>query len=527
LYNNEREKLLAQADQLTQGIRQQDFPHLTVTPEITDIENVVAMAKKSFDWQHGGMSKTPKFPMPVTLNFLHHYGILKQDEEALNFVYLTLDKMASGGIYDQAGGGFSRYSVDERWFAPHFEKMLYDNAQLISLYCNAYKTSQNPLYKRIVDETITFVKRELLAPEGTFFSALDADSEGVEGKFYTWTSAELQSIISGNDQFFEYFGIQHDGNWEHQQNILHGNQTRKQYADANNLNPTEFESHLENSLKALFHKRASRVRPGLDNKVILSWNGLMIKALTNAYQAFGNETYLKLAEQAIQRLLRTHLSANGQLYRISVDKDSQVNGFLDDYAFTIEALICLYETTFKPHYLESAHLIMQYAIKHFYQDGTGMFYYTSDEGEQLIVRKTDLQDNVIPSAAGTMTNNLIQLAQLNHHPEYEAISNMLITKMQEPIERHPIYYAQWALLTLLHQNHRQEIAICGPDAYSFRKVLQAQFIPGSIYAGSNTPNTTIDLLKNRYKQNKTLIYHCKNKSCDLPFAHTDGFLTRQ
>lgn len=524
LYTNEREKLLTQAEQLTQGIRQQDFPNIATIPETADFEYVIASARKNFDWQHGGMGKAPKFPMPVALNFLHQYGHLKKDEEVLSFIYLTLDKMASGGIYDQAGGGFARYSVDERWFAPHFEKMLYDNAQLISLYSNAYKTSQGPLYKRIIDETIHFVKRELLAPEGAFYSALDADSEGVEGKFYTWTQKELHSILKEDDLLFDYFDIQTEGNWEQHQNILHAHQTRDQYAASNHLNPVEFEHQMNESLKKLLQKRSSRIRPGLDHKIILSWNGLMIKALTDAHQAIGDTTYLDLAEQAMQQLLNTHITSSGRVNRIAVNQDSQIEGFLDDYAFTIEALISLYETTFKTNYLDIAQSIMQYAIQHFYQDGTGMFYYTSDTGEQLIARKTDLQDNVIPSAVSTMTNNLIKLAQLNHHTEYEDISRLLIAKMQEQIERYPTYHAQWALLTLLQDEYRQEIAICGPEAFSFKKILQAQFIPGTVYAGSSTPNSSIDLLKNRFNEGQTLIYHCKNKSCELPIEQPDGII---
>jgi len=286
LYTNEPDRIREQAKHLTQGIREQDFPDLSLVPRKADEQKIINQLKGRFDNRYGGMGAAPKFPMPVALDLILQLGYLRKNNELLDFIYLTLDRMASGGIYDQAGGGFARYSVDERWFAPHFEKMLYDNAQLISLYSNAYKTSSKKEYERVVSETIGFIKRELTSPDGAFYSALDADSEGVEGKFYTWTYDELKTLLDEDEHFFSYFNITGNGNWEEGVNILHGEINRDEYAHLSNLSPERFGSQLQNSLRILLDTRAKRIRPGLDDKILTSWNALMIAALCDAYQAF-------------------------------------------------------------------------------------------------------------------------------------------------------------------------------------------------------------------------------------------------
>lgn len=519
LYTSERSKIIAQAEQLTQGIRQHDFPDMSQLPVKTDIDNAVTKIKKTFDHQHGGLGKAPKFPMPVTLNFLHQYGFLKQDKETLNFVYLTLDKMALGGIYDQVGGGFARYSVDECWFAPHFEKMLYDNAQLISLYSDAWKATGNELYKRVVAETVNFIEHELMQPDGLFYSALDADSEGTEGKFYTWAYDEIAAIIDPYDPFFAYFDIRKEGNWENGQNILHADQSRQQFAIENNIDTETFTVSIQENLEKLRQHRNKRTRPGLDNKILASWNGLMIKGLTDAYQAFGEEKYLRMARQAMDQLLLNHISPEGQVYRIAHNGDPKIPGFLDDYASVSAALIGLYETTFQSQYLEEAYVLVEYALLHFYHEELGMVYYTPDNGEQLIARKTDLQDNVLPSSVGTLCMNLIKLSQINSNQKFEEISQLLFHKMQEQIERYPTYHAQWALMSFIQNGHQQEVAIIGPKAQAYRKILQSQFNPAVTYAGSLVANNSMDLLENRFQEDHTLIYQCRNKTCELPVNH--------
>ncbi|MCU4176837.1 thioredoxin domain-containing protein [Carboxylicivirga sp. N1Y90] len=523
LYTNEREKLLDQAKQLTKGIRSNDFPNIVTTVPSIDEELIISNTKVRFDNTYGGYGGAPKFPMPVSLNLAHQLGVLKGDEELMDFVCLTLDKMASGGIYDQAGGGFSRYSVDERWFAPHFEKMLYDNAQLLSLYSNAYKTSGKKLYERIVEETFQFLQRELQSPEGAFYSALDADSEGVEGKFYTWTRSELKEILGEDEHFFKYFEISDGGNWEHGVNILHGSITREEYAANNNLDFPAFQTNLQASLDKLLEVRKGRVRPGLDDKILTAWNALTITGLCDAYQAFGDDKYKQAAERAMQYLLKVVKQDDGRLLRTSKSGVAKIDAFLDDYALMIEAFLSLYQITFNTDYYIEALALNKLVLRDFYDESKGVIYYTSDKGEQLIARKTDAQDNVIPSSMATMAKNLMQLSQLGEHSEFRDIAQMLIAKMYEQAEKNPSYYARWALLSVLDNQHLQEIAILGTDVDSYRKQLQKRLIPGVVYAGSVSDNDQIFLLKDRYVKGQTLIYKCENKVCELPITSPEVF----
>jgi len=515
LYHNERDKILDQAQHLTEGIRQQDFPELSVLPQSADEDNLISNLTARFDTINGGLGSAPKFPMPISLELILQLGYIKNNNALLDFVFLTLDKMASGGIYDQVGGGFARYSVDERWFAPHFEKMMYDNAQLISLYSNAYKISGNTNYARIIDETFEFIQRELTSVDGAFYAALDADSEGKEGKFYIWSFNELKEAIGDDKHFFNYFSIDKNGNWEDGVNILHAVTPRNQYATDQDLEPREFESKIQQMLLLLLNKRNKRIRPCLDDKILTSWNALTIISFCDAYQALGNEKFLVAAEKAINYLRLIVVQKDGTIHRSSKDGVSKIQGFLDDYAFYIQALIKLYEVTFTEAYILEALATTQFVIDHFYDETNGIFYYTSSKSEKLIARKTDIQDNVIPSSVGTMTKNLIQLSQIMHLPDYETIADMLITKMHDQIEKNPSYYAQWALLSSL-RHARNEVVICGTNAELFRKELQTKLRPGTIYAGSSNSENRLDILKDRFQTGKTLIYHCKNKSCELP-----------
>nr|WP_321406474.1 thioredoxin domain-containing protein [uncultured Carboxylicivirga sp.] len=515
IYQNERPKLLDQARHLTEGIQQHDFPELSILPKTADEETIIKNLNAHFDLINGGFGSAPKFPMPVALNLALQWGYLNKNNDLPGFSFLTLDKMANGGIYDQVGGGFARYSVDDHWFAPHFEKMLYDNAQLVSLYSIAYQITENEDYKRIVSETIGFTLHELTSTEGAFYSALDADSEGVEGKFYTWRYDDLKAIIGDDEHFYKYFNIRMNGNWEDGLNILHSSINRKDYAKNAGIDPLKFEQDLQTKLELLLQQRISRIRPGLDDKILTAWNSLMISALCDAYKTLGREDYLQSAEKALNYLLNVTLQKDGSLHRTSKNGFSKITGFLDDYAFLIQALINTYQVTFNEKYIQQALSLCQYVMDHFYDDANGIFYYTSSKGETLVARKTEIQDNVIPSSVGTMVQNLIHLSQLMHLPDYETIAEMLISKLYEQAEKNPVYYAQWALLSLL-QNKRQEIVICGEKADEYRKEIQKTFRAGTIYAGTSQPVTHLDILHQRYQEDKTLIYKCENKVCNLP-----------
>lgn len=510
MYSNDKGKLMSQADQLTNNLQHTILPKNETNTKQLDVFKAIINIETRFDKRFGGLGSAPKFPMPVALNLLHQVGLMENNNTLLSFIELTLDRMASSGIYDQVGGGFARYAVDERWFAPHFEKMLYDNAQLISLYSNAYKSYKNQHYKRIVDETIAFAKRELLSTEGAFYSALDADSEDEEGKFYVWSYKELKEILGDDSHFFNYFNIKENGNWEFGNNILHGGITRESYANNCSISSDRINQSIKLSLSKLLEAREKRTRPELDNKILTSWNGLMIKALCDAHQAFGNLKYLELAENAMDYLLSKAVKSDGKVIR-----SGTTDGFLDDYAFIIDALVSLYEVTFNEGYLAKAELICEYAYHHFYNSADGLFYYNSKSGEQLIARKSDLQDNVIPSSVGAIANSFIRLHQLIHLPKYETVANNLITNMSALAKEHPSYYAQWALLNQL-QTKRQEIVIVGAEAKTYRAQLQKQLRPGAIFAGQTNNQSSLKVLQNRYKEGATLIYKCKNKTCELP-----------
>lgn len=522
LYTNSRNKIFQQAETLTKGINQQEMPEMQMSLPKADMDAMVEKLAPDVDYEYGGFKPEPKFPMPVVLKFIHALGVQEKNEGLLRFFYFTLDRMALGGLYDQAGGGFARYSVDAKWFAPHFEKMLYDNAQLLSLYSEAYKSSGKLFYKSIVEQVFSFLEREMLAPDGTFYSALDADSEGVEGKFYTWTYAELEVLLGKDDDFFEYYNIQEKGNWEDGVNILHAEQSLEEFAAHKSLSVDELSNRFTKHLKILLAKRKERIRPGLDNKVLTSWNALAIKALCDAYQAFGDEKYLKRAESAMNTLLAKMETSSGKLYRSLKNETIGIDGFLEDYAFTIDALLSLYQVTFNEDYFGKAKSISEYVLKYFYDEGDGVFYYTASNGEQLIARKSDLQDNVIPSSVGAMVNNLIQLSQLEHNQEYESIAELLINKMRPQAEAHPKYYAQWAQLAFWQNQGREEVAILGDKADEFRTELQKKYQPNIVYAGSNDGGSSVELLKDRHREGRTLIYKCVNKSCQLPLSEPSG-----
>src|SRR5690606_2682002 len=334
-----------------------------------------------------------------------------KEDSAHEIVRLTLQKMAFGGIYDHIGGGFARYSVDGRWHVPHFEKMLYDNAQLISLYSEAYQYRRDELYKNVVYETIDWAVREMASPEGGFYSALDADSEGEEGKFYTFTQEELVQILGYEEEIFSrYFNVDEEGNWpEEQTNVLFRKYDDQTIAEKLGITTEELKERIAKAKKIVFDYREQRVRPGLDDKILASWNGLMLKALTDAYRVFDEPEFLSFALENAKFILNNLKQSDGSLQRVykSPDRISANNSaFLDDYAFVIDGLIGLYEATFEESWLEEAEKLAQYVIANFHDEETGMLFYTASGDEKLIARKHEIMDNVIPGSNSAMARNL-------------------------------------------------------------------------------------------------------------------------
>ncbi|MEO1654729.1 MAG: thioredoxin domain-containing protein, partial [Bacteroidota bacterium] len=371
LYEKEPEKIAKQAQSLTEGIQRYDLLKLKdIGKREIQKEDYVGIYENwsgIIDFQKGGFRRAPKFPLPAGWEFLLQYHYLTGNAEALVAVKKTLAEMARGGIYDQIGGGFARYSTDDRWFAPHFEKMLYDNGQLVSLYAQAYQVTNNPLYEAVIRETLAFVEREMSHPEGGFYASLNADSEGEEGKFYVWKASEFEAVLGKEKEALarEYFQVKKGGNWESGKNILIRKESPEAFAQKKGLNPDEWKNELGDIKKKLRAARAQKIRPSLDDKILTSWNALMLRGYIQAYRALGNPAYLERALQNAQFLEKNMLREEGRLWRNYKGKRPSIDAFLDDYALLARAWIELYQVTLDIHWLEKAKEIADYVIAHF------------------------------------------------------------------------------------------------------------------------------------------------------------------
>jgi uncharacterized protein YyaL (SSP411 family) len=510
------------AVRLTEGIQKYetiDFIKEQQEYSKDDLELIVDKWKHQFDLVEGGSGSSPKFPMPNNWLFLMRYAYLMNDSEIAQAVTLTLKKMAFGGIYDHIGGGFARYSVDGRWHVPHFEKMLYDNAQLISLYSEAFTFKSSALYKQVVDEIITFVLGELTSPYGGFYSALDADSEGVEGKFYTFTKAEVQGILGdGAELFCIYYNITEEGNWEEEQtNVLFRKEKDLQLANKLGLPLELLVEKIEASRKKVFEVRALRIRPGLDNKILASWNGLMLKGLCDAYRAFNTPAYLDIALKSAGFILDNMTNGDGRISRIYKGENNDFVAFLDDYANVIDALIALYEVTFDEKWLGHSIELADYAIAHYYDPASGIFYFTADDEEHLIARKSEIMDGVIPSSNSVMARNLKKLGLLFDDAEYLEISAQLLRNIMPHMPKYGSAYSNWAMLLLDEVFGVYEVAVTGPGYENIRVEIENNYIPNKIILGGT--KGSLPLLVDKFG-NKTQVFICKDKTCSLPVYNT-------
>lgn len=475
------------------------------------------------DHTRGGTNRAPKFPMPSIWQFLLHYYQITKDEKALRAIKITLNEMAKGGIYDQIGGGFARYSVDADWFAPHFEKMLYDNGQLLSLYADAYNATTNPLYKRVVAQTIEFLARELTSEEGGFYSALDADSEGVEGKFYVWEQVDFANAIGTEEAelAMDYYNVTQPINWE-EGNILHRKLGDEAFAQKHGITNDDLVLKVQQWNAKLLQVRSQRVRPGLDDKILTSWNGLMLKGLVDAYKVFGDETYLELALNNARFIKEKVLKDNGQLYHSYKKGQATIEAYLEDYAAVIEAYIALYQVTFTIEWLHLAKQLLDYAIANFYDDKEKMFFFTDANAEELIARKKEIFDNVIPSSNSMMAKNLYWLHLYFEENDYLTKAKYMLGQVKKIVVENSASMANWAILYTYFAQPTAEVVIVGKEALSFRKNMDSQYYPNKILAGATTPNNELSLLQNRDEINEqTTLYVCYNKACQLPVNSTE------
>ncbi len=518
-YAEKPKETLEYAVKLQEGIDQNSLVPISGESTTADPLLLPSLLKKwqsSFDTINGGTKGAPKFMLPNNWMFLLQAGHQFQDERKLDQVKLTLQKMALGGLYDQVGGGFARYSTDEIWKIPHFEKMLYDNAQLLQLYAEAFKTDPNPLYRQVVSETVEFLKRELLSSENAFFSALDADSEGEEGKFYTWTKPELQQLLNSDFELFSsYYNVNSLGFWEHNQYILMRTEYDHSFAKKRQISIDDLEIRIQNWKQLLLIERAKRIRPGLDDKILTSWNALTISGLISCFKAFGDPEYLELAISNASFLKQKMMNAEGKIFHSYKNGKAKISGFLEDYALVIEAFTSIFESTGQKDWLDTAQNLTETAFRNFYDEQKTIFYFTAKHQTDLITRTIEIHDNVIPSSNSVMAKNLFRLSYLLEKPEYLNIAQRMLNLVSSNMADYPSGYSNWSQLMLNLTGNHFEVAIVGENAISLLKELQNNYLPNVIFCAGTSENG-LTLLQNRYVPGKTLIYICQDKSCQLP-----------
>ena len=524
VYKSEPEKLIAYANRLEKGIKTMDLIELkteAVNFKNFPIAEIVSKWSNQFDERNGGFKGAPKFMMPNNLEFLLRQAVSEKDDELLAYVTLSLDKMAFGGLYDQIGGGFARYSTDEQWHVPHFEKMLYDNAQLVTLYSNAFSVTQNPLYKDVVEETLNFIEREMTNSEGGFYSSLDADSKNEkgaleEGAFYVFTSEELRRLLKDDFEIFkEYYNVNSYGHWEKDHYVLIRKKTDVEIQREFELTSEVFQQKKKSWKETLRAYRNQRPKPRLDDKTLISWNVLMLKGYIDAYKVFGKETYLNSAIKNAKFIAEKQLQENGALFHNYKDGKSSINGFLEDYAFTIEAFIALYQTTLDEQWLHLSKKMTEYAIDNFFDSEKHMFYFTSKKDPAIVSRNFEYRDNVIPASNSAMAKNLFLLSKYFENTGFEAISQQMLKNVSTEIMQYPNGFSNWLDLLLNFKNGFYEVVIIGEDVDEKVKNINKNYLPNKIIAGSREENNG-PLFQNRFVPNETLIYVCKNNTCKLP-----------
>lgn len=529
LYKETPEKLLEYADKLEQGIKSMDIVNLNTDAPVFEkefIEESINKWSQQFDHYNGGLNRAPKFMMPNNYQFLLRFAYQNKDSKLMEFVNLTLTKMAYGGVYDQLGGGFSRYSVDPIWHVPHFEKMLYDNAQLVSLYSDAYLITKNPLFKDIIAETLAFVEREMMTENGAFYSSYDADSDNENGKleegaFYVWKKEELKLALNDDFKLFsDYYNINDYGLWEHGNYVLIRKIDDESFIKKHNISFEELLKKKNIWKQTLLNLRELRPKPRLDDKSLTSWNALMLKGFVDVYKAIGDKHYLDVAIKNAQFIIANQHREDGGLFHSYKSGKSTINGYLEDYALTIEAFLGLYEQTLNDSWLLTSRDLANYVFDHFQDDNSKMFYFTSDEDDSLVSRSIEYMDNVIPASNSVMAKNLFKLSHYFDNTHFSNTAMIMLNNVKPEIQSYGSGYSNWLDLMLNYVFPYYEVAIVGNDVFSKLTELNTSYIPNKLIAGSNKENSS-PLLKNRYQENKTLIYVCVDNSCKLPVSEVE------
>jgi uncharacterized protein YyaL (SSP411 family) len=508
-YQNNTKETIEYSEKLLEGIQQSELiskkePSKALQNEM--LHELVLRWSRNFDSQEGGETRAPKFPMPSNYEFLLRYAWTFDQDKIAKHVELSLDKMAMGGIYDQIGGGFSRYSVDMLWKVPHFEKMLYDNGQLLSLYAHAYQVYQKPLYKRTIYGIVAWLEREMLSENGAFYAAIDADSEGEEGKFYCWNKETVLKLFPGKESFIsELYSLNQNGYWEDDKHILLRRNSDQYFIRQLAISDQEFEKELQKINSILCNERSKRARPATDDKCLTSWNALTITGLCDAFLALNDETLLFYALKCAKWIVNHQLDPNGFIFRNYKNGKSSIDGFLDDYAHTIQAFIRLHQVTQDKIWIKRSVTMLEYVFENFYDAKSNMFYYTPN-ATNLIARKMELTDNVIPSSNSVMAQNLFNLGCLCERIEWITISRQMLFNVVDGMEYHGSSYSNWANLYLHFSAENYTIKVS--DGFSKKDIFKLQ--------NAYLPNCLVE--RNDLKSHKKELQLCNQEACLPPMT---------
>ena len=532
LYKNEPEKAEEYAAKLTEGIQQSGLITLNEDEAIFDkeeLQSAIDAWQPTMDLKNGGRKGAPKFPMPGNLQFLLRYAVQSENEDMMDYVNTSLTQIAYGGIFDHAGGGFARYAVDDHWHVPHFEKMLYDNAQMVSLYSNAFLVTKDPLYKEVAYETIKFVEAELYKDIGAFYSSLDADSENEEGEleegaYYVWNKDQLSKLIGEDFALFaNYYNVNGYGKWEEDKYHLIRSVSKSEFCKENNVTEEDLNLKIEKWKGLLQEERNKRDRPRLDDKTLTSWNALMLKGYVDAYRVFNDQKFLDVALKNAQFIMNNMTKEDGGLFRNFKNGKSNIEAYLEDYAAVSDAFISLYEVTLDEKWLKNAKQFTDYTFDHFYDEESKMFFFTSNNERGLISRKVETDDNVIPSSNSIMANNLFKLGHYYSNKHYADNAKVMLNNVKENVISYGSGASNWLNLYSNYLGEYYEVAIAGPDAKQKLKELNAIYIPNKLIVGSTT-ESNLPLLAYKYNENETTIYVCIDGACKLPVTETEKAL---
>ena len=524
IYENDPEKLVEYAVKLNEGIQSASL----VTPnpnaikfEKESISYAVDKWSKSFDTKKGGMNRSPKFMMPNNFHFLMRYAHQTNNTNLKKYVINTLDQISYGGVYDHVGGGFARYSTDDKWHVPHFEKMLYDNGQLVSLYSDAYLLTKNDWYKQVVYETLNFVEKELTTTEGAFYSSLDADSltpegELEEGAFYVWKKPVLEKALADDYKLFsDYYNINAYGLWEHNNYVLIRKIPDADFIKKHNISMSDFATKQKKWKETLYEIRSKRAKPRLDDKTLTSWNALMLSGYIDAYRVFQDDNFLKIALKNANFIIEKQLQANGQLWHSYKGGKSTINGYLEDYAAVIQAFISMYQVTMEQDWLNKAKLMTDYVHANFYDELSGLYFFTSQQDTALVARNIESADNVIPASNSIQAKNLFQLSHYFSDKVYLEQAQKMLHNITPNFSDYPSGYSNWMDLMLNFTDNYYEVVITGASAEEKLAKLQQNYYPNKLIAASNKESVA-PLLQNRFSEADTHIFICVNNTCKYP-----------